>query len=392
MKADVSLFYHSIYSHSIPWAMHTKPFAKANQQQPILGNLLDRHVRNCQDKQTIGIPVGPDTSLVIAETILSAVDQKLASHMDGLRGFRHMDDYELGFGALSEAEAGLGLLQEVLSEYELELNPRKTAIVERPSDMEEPWVLRLKRFRIREQEQAQRSDILAYFETAFSLAREQPQVHILKYAIARLGGVDIGSSNWDLFQYLLMQCLAIEPGAIIDILRQIIGYHQKGCAVDVAALGDVLNSQIAHHARFGHGSEVAWSLWSIIAFGLQVDASAAQAVSRMSDSVVALVALDANARGLVPSTLDVSNWASHMDQAGLREEQWLLSYEANVKQWLPSLGGGDHVSADPSFGFLKRRGVEFYDPGRASVSMVSTGAAPSTGVAPLFVLPETAYE
>ena len=303
-----------------------------------------------------------------------------------------MDDYELGFRTLSDAEAGLGLLQEVLSEYELELNPRKTAIVERPSDMEAPWVLRLKRFRIREQQQAQASDILAYFETAFSLAREQPEAHIFRYAIPRLRGVDIESSVWDLFQHLLMQCLAIEPGAIVPILEQIIHYHQQGCTVDLATLGDVLNSQIAHHARFGHGSEVAWSLWSIIAFGLQVDTSAAQAVSRMSDSVVALLALDANARGLVRGGLDLSNWGSYMDQASLREEQWLLSYEANVKQWLLSPGAADHVGADSSFGFLKSHGVEFYDPGRASVSMVSTGAAPSTGVAPLFVLPATAYE
>jgi hypothetical protein len=49
-----------------------------------------------------------------------------------------------------------------------------------------------------------------------------------------------------------------------------------------------------------------------------------------------------------------------MTKDGLYDEQWLLAYEANVKGWLPSVGGGDHVNADPGFSFLKNAGVEFY--------------------------------
>jgi hypothetical protein len=37
----------------------------------------------------------------------------------------------------------------------------------------------------------------------------------------------------------------------------------------------------------------------------------------------------------------------------LYDEHWLLAYEANVKGWLPSVSGTDHVAADPNFGFLK---------------------------------------
>jgi hypothetical protein len=70
LVADISEFYNSIYTHSISWALHTKAFAKAHQKGNILGNRLDRATQHAQYGQTIGIPIGPDTSLVIAELIL----------------------------------------------------------------------------------------------------------------------------------------------------------------------------------------------------------------------------------------------------------------------------------------------------------------------------------
>jgi hypothetical protein len=64
LAADISEFYHSIYTHSISWALHTKLFAKSNQKAKVVGNLLDKATQNGQHGQTVGIPIGPDTSLV----------------------------------------------------------------------------------------------------------------------------------------------------------------------------------------------------------------------------------------------------------------------------------------------------------------------------------------
>lgn len=139
LKTDIESFYQSIYTHSIPWAIHTKNVAKANQNSSeLLGNQLDKLVRNAQDRQTLGIPISPDTSALIAEVILAATDQKLTSQLSG-SAFRWVDDYELGFGSYSQAEAGLALLQTVLGEYELSINPRKTSIIELPAPLD--WEL-----------------------------------------------------------------------------------------------------------------------------------------------------------------------------------------------------------------------------------------------------------
>lgn len=340
----------------------------------------------------MGIPVGPDTSLVAAEAILSSVDQALAQGIPNLRAFRHLDDFELGFESLSDAESGLAFLQEVLSDYELTLNAGKTTIAERPTDIERSWALVFKRFDVSKNAGRQASDIASYFDTAFSLARDNPQAHVLNYAMSRLRGVQVDATNWPLLQQLLMQCLAIEPGAVVPILGQIVRYHQAGYPIDLATLENVMNSQIAHHSRFGHGSEVAWALWTAIVFDLHLDAQAASAVSTMDDSVVALLALDAHCRGLIPAGLDLSHWQSYMHPGALYEEQWLLSYEANVQGWLPSTGGGDHVASDPNFGFLKNLQVTFYDRSRTTPQMVATGVAPSAGTAPLFAFAVTEYE
>lgn len=41
LQTDVSRCYNSIYTHSIPWALHGKPAAKANHSLSLLGNRLD---------------------------------------------------------------------------------------------------------------------------------------------------------------------------------------------------------------------------------------------------------------------------------------------------------------------------------------------------------------
>jgi hypothetical protein len=49
------------------------------------------------------------------------------------------------------------------------------------------------------------------------------------------------------------------------------------------------------------------------------------------------------------------------DRLPLYSTNWLLAYEAKVKDWLPSQGQSDHVDEDAFFGTLKSHNVSFYD-------------------------------
>jgi hypothetical protein len=79
---DVSRCYPSIYTHSVPWAVNGHAVAKADRRvasAAVFGNRLDFVLRQAQDAQTIGIAVGPDTSRLVGEIILSAVDRAFLS-------------------------------------------------------------------------------------------------------------------------------------------------------------------------------------------------------------------------------------------------------------------------------------------------------------------------
>jgi hypothetical protein len=367
LQTDISRFYHSIYTHSIPWAMHTKAVAKSNRGDGLLGNVLDRLIRISQDGQTMGIPIGPDTSLLIAEIILSAIDVELVRR-DIRNGFRYIDDYEIGFATLAAAEQALGVFQEVLEDYELALNPNKTNIIKLPLSTEHAAISEIRNFLFRLSVVGQQSDILRFFDRAFVLSRDDPGECILRFAVSRLSGLVIHQENWQIVEGLLLQCVMNEPGAIKVVLNQFLRYRDLSYHLNRDRIAQVLNALISQHAPFGHGSEVAWGIWAMIVLNLSFDQSSAVNAAAMNDSVVALLLLDANSKRLLPSEIDFNHYASFMTTEDLHGEQWLLSYEANIKGWLPSVTITDHVNADECFSFLKSNGVFFYNDTLSSVT------------------------
>lgn len=136
-EADIAAFFHSVYTHIIPWAIHGKVLAKRKKQDMAMyGNLLDLLVRNAQDGQTIGLPVGPDTSRLLAEIIGTAVDKAVQTALKGKRnwsakqrgGMRFVDDYTFGCTSQQEAEIMVAAVRRCANEFELELNNNKTRI------------------------------------------------------------------------------------------------------------------------------------------------------------------------------------------------------------------------------------------------------------------------
>lgn len=361
LTTDLSQFYPSIYTHSIPWALHTKSVAKAKQNDyTLLGNVMDLAIRNGQDKQTIGIPIGPDTSLVIAEAILSSVDVKLGGAITK-RGFRYIDDIGCGFRTIAEAEDTLGQLQHLIGDLQLQLNPKKTRITELPSELEAPWVPHLRLFAFRASSAImQQTDLLSYFGRAFELAAMHREEAILRYSVQRLRSVNIFEKNWALYESLLLQCLSVEPGTAPAVIGELYKYHLR-MPLDRSRITESFQQLIEDHAPLHHGSEVVWALWGAICLGCTLDAKVVEKSLLASDPCVALCALHAIAKGLVTGPVDVSILEALMREEELTGSQWLLAYEANVKGWLPSKGGKDFVGAHKYFGPMKAAGVSFYD-------------------------------
>ena len=378
LKTDINQFYSSIYTHSVPWALHGKAVAKANINK-MNGDLIDKALRHQQQGQTIGIPIGPDSSLIIAEVILSAVDAALASRK--LRGFRYIDDYEIGFATLAEAEDALTALQGLLADYELNLNPRKTKIAEGPPPFDEPWLIELAHFPFRTgTAPKQLNDAIAFFSRAFELAQVRPQQAILRYATFTAQRWTFPGAGWSTFQALLYNAVTADPGIMPQVIVLVQRHVAAGQTVNKTAFATAIESTIVRHAPLGHGSEVAWALWAAIQFDIDLTKTTAAAVAGMEDDVVALLAIDANARGRFPkNSLDTSQWQTTATLPdALYDEHWLLAYEANRHGWLSC----PTVKAHSFFGILESSKISFYDVSKKLSNFVGPAAAVPGGGLP----------
>jgi RNA-directed DNA polymerase len=128
---DISNCYASIYTHVIPWAIHTKDIAKQNRNNDILGNIIDTKIRNMNYGQTNGIPQGSILMDFIAEIILGYADELVTAELkkDKIIDYqilRYRDDYKIFANDVSSVNKILKVLTEVLAQLNLKLNSNKT--------------------------------------------------------------------------------------------------------------------------------------------------------------------------------------------------------------------------------------------------------------------------
>jgi hypothetical protein len=208
LKTDISKYYPSIYTHSIPWAIHSKSFAKKNRGNSHYGNYIDECIRNTQNGQTNGIVIGTDTSRIIAEIIGCYIDNELTNSLAKdkikIKGYRFVDDCHFFFYSLSDTEKALKHFQIILSELNLNINEEKTQISQTPFQFENNWQSSLTNFRIRYKENLQRNDIKTFFNLLIELSKRHEKDSVIKYGIKIIKRLKVHQNNWDLYQSIIL--------------------------------------------------------------------------------------------------------------------------------------------------------------------------------------------
>lgn len=365
LRADINRFYPSIYTHTLPWAIEGKSIVKAAKAVRKLGsiwsNQLDTLVRNQNDQQTMGIPIGPDTSLLLAEIILAAVDVELEQEIHGLRGIRFIDDYEFAVNQRSDAERVVSELQSILSQYELALNPGKTRIIELPDAYEPQWTTQLRTHLFRDAGvSGQKHDLTGYFDKVFVFARAEPDENIMKYAIARLSSVDVAEENWSLLQNILSLCALTEPACLPQVCDQVVHYKSQDRPIDDSLWTDCLNQVVIERLPLGQASEALWALWLLKQLNLHMSALAEKAVDNCDDSAVALMALGMASVGLANSAM-FTRLHHFAESHELHGRQWLLCYEGNRQGWIVPPSKTSVLGTDAAFDFMSNNGVSFFN-------------------------------
>lgn len=369
LRTDFSRFYHTIYTHSLPWAIHGKQRAKSDRSSNLFGNLLDGRVRNTQDQQTIGLPVGPDTSFILAEVIGARIDQDLNDELGNLRGIRYVDDFHLYFDTRAEAEAGYAALNRVAKRYELEVNDRKTELFEGPDTGEPVWKTAIKAQNIRGKRAAQRSSLISFVSKAFELAKQYPSEGVLAYAVKKAAGIKFEQDNSDIYEAFLRASIVHDSSTMPLVTKILYERHQNSQLIQLFELERCLGKLALFHSQLRHQYEVCWILWLFRVLNMGIPLDAVSAVCEMDDPFVAVLLLDLESAGLAQKVAN-DKWEALMIPESLYTEHWILAYEAAYQQWLKAKR--DYLLDDVFFGRLASNGVSFYGrPPDSGVNYVS---------------------
>ena len=169
VEADISNCFPSIYTHALSWALVGKSTAKKTQRDKTLWyNKLDFHTRNCTDGETHGILVGPHTSNLLSEIILTKIDSVLTKKWEYIR---NIDDYSCYVHSYEEAQRFIVDLSKELRFYDLTLNHKKTKITEFPLPSESLWVHEIQMlFALLNKDQLLKyNDLVRYFDCLINL-------------------------------------------------------------------------------------------------------------------------------------------------------------------------------------------------------------------------------
>jgi hypothetical protein len=143
ITTDVKNFYPSIYTHSIPWAIHGKNWVRKKSNRynyKLFGNRLDKLFQNANDGCTNGVPIGPAVSDLIAEVVLAGVDRMISREIKSdIAIARFKDDYRILAKTEEDGRAAVKILQAGLREFNLELNDDKTELHALPDGLFRTW-------------------------------------------------------------------------------------------------------------------------------------------------------------------------------------------------------------------------------------------------------------
>jgi hypothetical protein len=371
LQADITRYYPSIYTHSIPWALHTKEVAKANPRDDgYFGNVIDRLVRNLQDGQTVGIPIGPVVSLIIQEIVGTTIDDEFKrEYGDVLVGYRYTDDMEYYFSSSEEAERALNILNKILKNYGLDLNNSKTKVIKIPQVLESEWLYYFKKYEFRRNKKDKRksiylqhTDIKEFFSTAFKYKIQSDEKGILNYAVKVLRGVVIHRENWDIFESLLLQSILVDSSIIPTVFETIEGYKYRGYPLNDERIKDFINVLIKDNVELRNDFEVSWAL----SFAAKLDISIEEDVSKLllknDNAIINILVMILNSKNLLKGALDFSYYETLLTEESLYDNNWLFYYECCIHGWLGKDKENQHFKDDKFFEQLLNNNVSFVNP------------------------------
>jgi len=375
VASDIRAFFHSIYTHAIAWAIHGKEVAKQQRGVSLYGNLIDLLCRNAQDGQTIGLPVGPDTSRLLAEIVASAMDVQLQGRLNitGRDASRYIDDYTLSSSGNQTGQELLAELRNMAASFELELNNDKSAVVSTSERQSVGWQMAVRSLIPRAEGAGATVPTAALQQYFYELGRmclAHPDMNVEKFGLQFARSSLVGVEDWEPIQSHLISAYRRNP-SLISLLVEICLLRQVARAdLPLETLREFIEHRLPVLARANRLGEVTWLLFLAIRLNIALSSKALEPLFEKENALVATLVVCLESRGYVQGNVDRRNWDRSLTSAGLRGPMWLYAYEAVTRGYLPGVTDA-FILQEPYFALLRARSIQFLDIDRGYTSIAA---------------------
>ena len=371
MNADISRFFYTIYTHSIPWAVIGKDKAKGwyISKNPKLGahwsNDLDKAMQSCQSRETFGIPVGPDTSRIIAERLMAGIeaDDGFAGWLNNRSAIRLVDDFTIGFMRAEDAFKALAALRNTLWKFNLQLNDEKTGVIPSRNPVKDKWEIEHEKFFVSDiSAKREATDISRLLELTLHFCAES---HIDTPALLtcqRLSRLKHVSSNILLILDTQFRLAREFPRCTSHVASFLIN-HQRLCEKQSHKdrITKWIRATLNAHSIHGHDFEVAWCLVVCGALKIKVRKMDIQSEGKLPSSIVLALLGLLSERKLLTVPLSNWPWRSEFKNKGVYSHHWLPFYESVLRKWTTDRTIIAEVKSDPILAKMLSEKVTFLE-------------------------------
>jgi hypothetical protein len=225
---------------------------------------LDLAIQRGNSRETFGIPVGPDTSRIVAEILLSGVqsNEVFDKVVDGRLAYRLVDDFFIGFEDEGTAGRCQDALRRALWDYSLHLNESKTRIVHASTVFDNGWKYEIDNFPIKIKSPAeQREAVRRLLEIALQYCNARQDSQPASFFCRRLLSMQIVSENVPFILDCMLRiardftvCLKFAAQFITQYRLLLLG------SSPLKVIERWVQLILATHASRGHDLEISWVL------------------------------------------------------------------------------------------------------------------------------------
>ena len=346
VKCDISRCFPSIYTHAIDWAIVGKLEAKKNKKNgsKIWSRKLDACAANIKNGETHGLLIGPHSSNLLAEIILTKIDGHLFKK--GYKFVRNIDDYECYVKSYENAESFVVDLERALFEYGLSINQSKTVISKLPKVISSSWTRKLKNYCF-SGEVLSYKDVQSYLDYAIELMEEiGGNASVLLYALKVLSNSKLSTNAAVYYSEMGMHLACLYPYLAPHIENSLI----KPTGMEKAKIKSLSEIMYKNAINGRDYLTVCYSLYFATKYGFDLKVESEEII-QSGDCLLKLFSfLYAKKRNKKELRNALKEHAKKLELEEF-DRNWLFAYQALKKEDLP----------EGEWREIKNNGVSFVD-------------------------------